>query len=95
MNKEQIKQIVHEVLRDPRLGSWVAAAAPAPSRTRWFSPFSGLWFTRTTAVPPPTARAAVLVKKGRLELREFPPARAIRENGILARGGGLRASREF
>ena len=45
--------------------------------------------------PPPTARAAVLVKKGRLELREFPPARAIRENRILARGGGLRASREF
>jgi hypothetical protein len=52
MNKEQIKQIVHEVLRDPRLGSGVAAAAPAPSRTEMVFPVLRSMVHEDHGVPP-------------------------------------------
>lgn len=85
---------MREVLRDPRLGSGVAAAAPAPSRTEKASPaFNSV--VQENRGSPPTARAAVLVEKGPLELREFP-RRAIRENQIPVRveGCALRSACE-
>ena len=83
MNEEQIKQIVHEVLRDPRLGSGVAEAASAPFRTEMASPGFNPAVRKNHGIPP-TARAAVLVEKKRLELKGFP-LRKIREDEILVR----------
>ena len=70
MNEEPIRQIVQEGLRDLRWGAGVAAAAPAPSRTERVFPVLKSVVQENRGSPP--APAAVLVEKGRLELREFP-----------------------
>ena len=75
MNRDQISQIVRQVLKDSG-----ANALPEPVQ----SPAEG---TFSPEASPSTSRAAVLTGKGRIEMREFP-IREISEDEMLIRVEG-------
>jgi len=74
-----IERIVQEVLQQTRSQASTGTATSQPAAiAKDFSP------APTSSFPPQTARAAVLVEKKRLELKQFP-LRKIREDEILVR----------
>ena len=78
MNRDQISQIVRQVLKD------TGAATPVPEAP---SRAAGLPIAQNASTSLHTSRAAVLIGKGRIEMREFP-IREITEDEILIRVEG-------